>query len=84
MQSIILAVYDLIISFYKPEEKPIDKSVEPQVPKGYWSLYFKCWLCRGTTEFACKNSIKNKRFKIDCCRCGVENLVIVKKKKNDD
>jgi hypothetical protein len=84
MQSILMAISDLIAGVLnklspKKEEKKAGKvkEKEPSVPLGYRPLFFHCWLCDGITKFACKNSIKHKRFKIDCARCGVENLVTV-------
>lgn len=80
MQSLFMAISDLIASFlYKVDA--IEVKAAPDVekaPKGYRPLYFHCWLCKGTTKFALKDSIKNKRFTTECSRCGVENTVTVK------
>lgn len=82
MQSILMAISDLIVAvFSKPEQQVKVEESTDKVPAGYRPLFFRCWLCDGITKFACKNSIKNKRFKIDCSRCGVENAVSVATKK---
>jgi hypothetical protein len=79
MQSLLMAVSDFIASFlYKydvVEAKP--EKGDREYPDGYRPLFFHCWLCKGTTKFALKRSIKKKSFKIDCSRCGVENVVTV-------
>lgn len=81
MQSIFMAVSDLI-AYILYKSKPVPPKVEPkpsgeEAPVGYRPLFFHCWLCKGTTKFALKNSIKKKRFTMECCRCGVENVVSV-------
>jgi hypothetical protein len=79
MQSLLMAISDLISSFlYKVDDveaKPSKKTIE--VPVGYRPLFFHCWLCQGKTNFALKNSIKKKKFTMECSRCGVENIVTV-------
>lgn len=83
MQSMFMAISDFISSFlYKADnievkaKGEVDKAVE-KAPEGYRPLYFHCWLCKGSTKFALKNSIREKKFTIECSRCGVENTVTV-------
>lgn len=79
MQSLFMAISDLIASLlYRVDDVEVQatKDVEKS-PEGYRPLYFHCWLCKGITKFALKNSIKKKKFTIDCSRCGVENIVTV-------
>lgn len=80
MQSLFMAISDLLASLVLRRPKN-----ETLVPVGYRSLYFHCWLCDGITEFACKSHITSRSFVIECCRCGVENLVTLQsnRDKND-
>ena len=84
MQSIFMAISDLIASllyqhFYtKPYETKTAPIIEEEkVPVGYRPLFFHCWLCDGTTKFACKSFAKKKKLTIECSRCGMENVVTV-------
>lgn len=79
MQSLLMAISDLISSFLYSADDVVAKPAEPaeQPPVGYRPLYFHCWLCKGTTKFAVKNSIRKKKFIIECSRCGVDNTVSV-------
>lgn len=72
MQSILMAILDFLMSLFYTE-----KIESKEVPLGYRALFFNCWLCDGKTKFACKNSIKKKKFTIECSRCGVENVVSI-------
>jgi hypothetical protein len=79
MQSILMAVSDFLASLfhqksYKAKVKPV---VEDDPMPGYAALYFKCWLCDGKTDFAYKKTTTKRAFTIECCRCGVDNLVTV-------
>ncbi len=79
MQSLLMAISDFIASFlhkYDAVEAKPEKVVK-DCPEGYRPLYFNCWLCKGSTKFAVKNSIKRKKFMIECCRCGVDNAVTI-------
>ena len=76
MQSILLAIYDLISNFIKDNKKEVLQK-EDKVPAGYKPFFFYCWLCKGITRFACKKTIKNRTFTIDCSHCGIENSVII-------
>jgi hypothetical protein len=74
-----MAISDFIASFlyrYDPVEMKPEK-VRKDYPDGYRPLFFHCWLCKGTTRFAMKNSIKKKKFTMECSRCGVENSITV-------
>jgi len=78
MQSLFMAVSDFIASFItKIDDVEVKPAKDERAPAGYRPLYFHCWLCKGTTKFALKNSIKKKKFTIECSRCGVENTVTV-------
>ena len=54
------------------------KPVTSVLPKGFVIYHFNCWLCSGDTAFGCMPSGQDKHFDFDCCRCGVENRVLVK------
>lgn len=80
MQSILMAILDFLMSLFytkKIEVKPIEPKPKSEIPLGYRALFFNCWLCDGKTKFACKKSIKKKKFTIECSRCGVENIVSI-------
>lgn len=84
MQSIYKAVSDLLASLFFPKEdekpKVVPKKQIPdvkQIPDGFKALHFKCWLCSGYNEFACKKFTQEKKFTIECSWCGVENVVTV-------
>ena len=73
-----MAISDFICYFLpKQAEKVEPKPTVSDVPPGYRPLFFHCWLCNGVTKFACKNSIKKKKFTIECSRCGIENVVSI-------
>jgi len=78
MQSIYKAVSDFLASlfFSKKDEKP-KVTPKKQIPEGFKALHFKCWLCSGRNEFACKKFAQEKKFTIECSWCGVENVVTV-------
>ena len=80
MRSLLMAISDFIARLLRKYDAVEAKPTKPQpavkdYPDGYRPMYFNCWLCKGSTKFAVKNSIKNKKFTIECSRCGVENAV---------
>lgn len=78
MQSIYKAVSDLLASLFFPKEDEKPKAVPKKtIPEGFKALHFKCWLCSGHNEFACRKFTKEKKFTIECSWCGVENVVTV-------
>lgn len=77
MQSILMAVSDLIASILNKMSPPKQEETKSVAPIGYRPLFFHCWLCTGVVKFACKNSVGNRKFTIDCSWCGVENAVTV-------
>ena len=85
MQSLFTAVSDFLAGILYGHYKvntivatPIPKVEENWPPVGYRSLYFNCWLCQGSTKFACKPLKENeKKYTIECSWCGVENVVTV-------
>lgn len=79
MQSIYKAVSDFLASIFN-RKQPVQakKTVsKEEVPAGYRSLYFKCWLCTGRNKFACKKFPHDKKFTIECSWCGMDNVVTV-------
>jgi len=79
MRSILKSILGLFISVFK-DKKPVKvktQKIKTDVPPGYRPLYFYCWLCNGRNKFACKTSIGDRKFRIECSWCGVENLVTV-------
>jgi transcription elongation factor Elf1 len=84
MQSIYKAVSDFLASLFFPKKDENPKKDEKpkilpkkQIPDGFKALHFKCWLCSGHNEFACRKFTQEKKFTIECSWCGVENVVTV-------
>lgn len=61
----------------KTELKEKEKKVIESVPKGYRLTYFKCWLCTGVNNVACKPFKTDRKFTIECSWCGVDNVVTI-------
>lgn len=46
--------------------------------EGYIAYHFRCWLCHGQTGFGLKPCLDERLMKMDCSRCGVENVITVR------
>ena len=75
-----MAISDLIAAvlckFSPKKVKVQSKNIETALV-GYRPLYFNCWLCTGKNNFACKKTIYDRKFKIECSWCGIDNLVTI-------
>ena len=58
------------------EPTPEPKKDEPVVPKNA-TYHFKCFLCSGETKFCTAVPLEPKKYKVACCRCGMDNYVQV-------
>jgi transcription elongation factor Elf1 len=52
------------------------KKDEPVIPKNA-TYHFKCFLCSGETKFSTSVPLEPKRYRVPCCRCGMDNVVEV-------
>jgi transcription elongation factor Elf1 len=82
MQSLFLAVMDIVTTLLKPKvapamspkKKPVNRP-KPPANEGQNAYRFCCWLCSGETAFRCRVPTEEVFLNLDCCRCGMENRV---------